>query len=128
LVDVQGGVKQLRAGAAQTATTGISSMDSKSFTILQDNKLYIGDGANPFKMHLLSAPLDTLFAIGGHTLGGLQRSASTIYLLDKQGKSAAQFPLAGTTAFTVYQKSGSGLLLTGNGASLYAYKLGTHVF
>lgn len=128
LVDVRGGVKQLRAGTTQSATTGISSMDSKLFTLLEGKQLYIGNGAAPFKMHHLSAPLDTLFAIGGHTLGGLQRSTATIYLLDKQGKTGVQFPLAGTTAFTVYQKSGNGLLLTGNGASVYAYKLGAQAF
>lgn len=70
------------------------------------------------------ASQDTLFAVGGHRVGVLNRSKRQIYMLNEKGP-LPDFPLAGTTPFVVedlFQKQGQ-VLVVGDGSSVYAYKI-----
>ena len=69
---------------------------------------------------------DTLFEVAGQRLGTLHRSKRQVFLLDGRGQLHPDFPLAGTTPFVmtdVFRQAGQQVLVVGNGASVYAYKV-----
>ncbi len=78
------------------------------------------------KRQFESAP-DTLFAAsGGARLGAVDRAKKQIFLLDNRGKSHPDFPLAGDTPFVLsplFEGKPEQILVVGNGASVYAYKI-----
>ena len=74
----------------------------------------------------LPAGQDTLFEVAGQRLGTLHRGKRQVYLLDGRGHLHPDFPLAGTTPFVmtdVFRQAGQQVLVVGNGASVYAYKV-----
>ena len=69
---------------------------------------------------------DTLFALADNHLGALVRSKRQIFLLDQSGKIHPDFPLAGDTPFVfghLFEGRREQVLVVGNGASVYAYKV-----
>lgn len=80
--------------------------------------------------HAFGQPQDAVFAVQwmGHEkalVGTVCEAKSQISLLDGEGKLLPQFPLAGTTEFSIVDLLGDGkpVILTGNGASVVAYSL-----
>ena len=75
-------------------------------------------------------PQDAVFAVQWvgrekALVGTVCEAKSQISLLDGEGKLLPQFPLAGTTEFSIVDLLGDGkpVILTGNGASVVAYSL-----
>lgn len=69
---------------------------------------------------------DTLFALPGNCLGALVKSKRQVFLLDQAGKTHPDFPLAGDTPFVfgqLFPGRHEQVLIVGNGASVYAYKV-----
>lgn len=80
---------------------------------------------NAFEYAFPIAP-DTLFAAAGSRLGALNREKRQVFLLDAQGKLHPDFPLAGDTPFVMdalLPNRTEQILVVGNGASIYAYKI-----
>lgn len=74
----------------------------------------------------LPVPQDTVFALSRNRLGTLSRTKRQIFMLDGEGQLHPDFPLAGTTPFTVsdlFRKGGGQVLVVGEGSSVYAYKV-----
>lgn len=78
----------------------------------------------------LPSKADTIFEVragqSGSQIGALSEAKREVWLLDGKGRIHPDFPLAGTTAFTVGDVFGTGqgrVLLVGNGASVYAYSI-----
>jgi hypothetical protein len=56
-------------------------------------------------------------------IGTVDKRGRRIWLLDKQGKTAAGFPLGGNTKFDFGQLNGVEMLVVGNGSSVWAYRV-----
>jgi len=100
------------------------------YTLLQGAQLSIGAYENGvFKTLItkqMASPQDALFEVPGQRMGTLNRARRQIFLVDGRGAVHPDFPLAGTTPFlvsTLFGKSGESVLIVGNGASVYAYKI-----
>lgn len=77
------------------------------------------------QLRLETAP-DSLFAASDNHVGVLVRAKRQVYLADASGKIHPDFPLAGDTPFAFGQWFAGRrekVLLVGNGASIYAYKV-----
>lgn len=85
-------------------------------------------GASLQTKHEIRVPVnqDTVFALSNRRYGTLSRSRRQIYLFDENGTLRPDFPLAGTTPFAMSGPAGKNteqILIVGDGASVYAYKL-----
>ncbi|MCF8245874.1 MAG: hypothetical protein K9J37_06840 [Saprospiraceae bacterium] len=96
-----------------------------------DLAVYFYEGKNfkkAFK-YQFSQPQDAVFPVAWAKrkafTGTVCEAKSQISLLDGQGKLLPQFPLAGTTAFSIVDLLGDGkpMVVVGNGASMVAYSL-----
>ncbi len=100
------------------------------YIVLRDSALQVVGYENSTLRTIFSTPLpsgqDTLFEVAGQRLGTLHRGKRQIFLLDGRGQLHPDFPLAGTTPFVltdVFRQAGQQVLVVGNGASIYAYKV-----
>lgn len=118
-VSLNGTVRQFQTGTPVGNSVGVTNPGSSQLAILNGKQLYFGDSGKGFKSAPVPVAFDTLFSTENGSYGGLQRNTAKIILL----KPAANFSLAGTTPFVIYTQAESKLLITGNGASVYAYKL-----
>lgn len=88
---------------------------------------YEGNSFRPFFTQTLPSVPDTVFLIprpGYAWIGLLDRKAGKISLLDNAGQPIPGFPLAGDTPFVMTPlRTGGQLVVAGNGASVYAYRL-----
>jgi hypothetical protein len=96
--------------------------------MLRGRSLRLGNDEKGYATQALPTALDTLFFLDNQCFGGWTQKTSQIYLLDRKGRPFDHFPLAGTTPFEVFEQHENALLITGNGASVYAYKLGNMTF
>ncbi len=75
----------------------------------------------------VAASIDTLFSAGCcQKIGAANFEKRQVYLFDSNGKVYPGFPIGGTTAFRLLppaQGRPEQVLIVGNGASVYAYKL-----
>lgn len=103
----------------------------RDYAVLGGTSLVISgyEGKSFVKKHTstFSASPDTLFSVGNAGwLGALNREKRQVFLLNGSGQAHAGFPLAGTTPFGVHplppDRPGY-MLVVGNGASVYAYKV-----
>ena len=100
------------------------------YVVLQDSSLRVVGYEDTALRTIFSTPLpagqDTLFEVAGQRLGTLDRSKRQVFLIDGRGHLHPDFPLAGTTPFVmtdVFREAGQQVLVVGNGASVYAYKV-----
>jgi hypothetical protein len=91
---------------------------------------YIGNDFKVVQNASIQMVADTLFKINmtnnTQQIGAINRVKQQIYLYDSQLKLHPDFPLAGTTPFTVsdvFQDGKSNILVVGNSFNLYAYKI-----
>jgi hypothetical protein len=104
------------------------------YVLNQGNSLQISayEGTD-FKIRqskVLNSTLDTLFNVNltnnTQQIGAINRTKQQIYLFDAQLKMHPDFPLAGTTPFTVsdiFQDGKNNILVVGHTFNLYAYKI-----
>ncbi|MEO6037973.1 MAG: hypothetical protein ABIQ93_06120, partial [Saprospiraceae bacterium] len=100
------------------------------YAVLQGNMLQVDGYEGATLRALFTATLpsaqDTLFEVAGQRVGTLNRSKRQVLLLDGRGQLHPDFPLAGTTPFVItdlFRQAGQQVLVVGNGASVYAYKV-----
>jgi hypothetical protein len=91
---------------------------------------YIGSDFKVVQNTSIPMFMDTLFNINmsnnTQQIGAINRAKQQIYLYDAHLKLHPDFPLAGTTPFTVsdvFQDGKSNILVVGNTFNLYAYKI-----
>ncbi|GEM_PF-856272 len=126
------GKKQAGIGV-RFAFADVTGDGRKDYIALNGNDLtvYFYEGKNFKKAfrYQFGQPQDAVFAVEWAKrkafTGTVCEAKSQISLLDGQGKLLPQFPLAGTTAFSVVDLLGDGkpVVVTGNGASVVAYAL-----
>jgi hypothetical protein len=123
-IGLKGNVQRVPSGAQVV----VANAHSKYLALLSGQSFRLGNAEKGYATQALPTALDTLFYLDNQCFGGWEQKTSRIYLLDPKGRPFDHFPLAGTTPFVVYQQQESDLLITGNGASMYAYKIGKLAF
>ncbi|MBI5914426.1 MAG: DUF3352 domain-containing protein [Bacteroidetes bacterium] len=139
VVNLEGGdfKLSLKAGkneALRFAFADIAGDERKDYLALSNQELaaWFYEGKNFEKAfgYSFSQPQDEVFPVVWQGrkkafTGTVCREKSQLSLLDGQGKLLPQFPLAGTTAFSVVDLLGNGkpVVVAGNGASVVAYAL-----
>ncbi len=131
--NLEGDLFNLQVGnPARVTQSGIvtpfSGTPRLAYSVLEGKNIvtagYKGSVFSPFFTTVLPVPADTLFAGGTGQLGALLRDKRQIFLLDSQGQLRSDFPLAGSTPFTISSLGGKELvLLVGFERSIYVYKL-----
>ncbi len=125
---------QISKGAQKTPVKGaflpLTGDARFEYIALQDSAVRVVGYEGTTLKGLFATPLpigqDTLFEVAGQRLGTLDRTKRQIFLLDGRGHLHPDFPLAGTTPFVmtdVFRQAGQQVLVVGNGASVYAYKI-----
>ena len=87
---------------------------------------YTGSTIRTIYSHTFPLEQDTVFAVDGHRIGTLNRSRRQIQLLQTDGIPHPDFPLAGTTAYSIsdaFRQKGGQVLVVGDGSSVYAYTI-----
>jgi hypothetical protein len=123
-IGLKGNVQRVPSGAQVV----VANAQSKNLAMLRGRSLRLGNDEKGYATQALPTALDTLFFLDNQCFGGWTQKTSQIYLLDRKGRPFDHFPLAGTTPFEVFEQHKNALLITGNGASVYAYKLGNMTF
>jgi hypothetical protein len=121
-------------GDVQFAFTDVTGDERKDYVTLGGNVLaanfYEKSSFKKAFKHDFEQPQDAVFAVqwAGRDksfIGTVCEAKSQISLLDGKGELLSQFPLAGTTPFSIVDLLGDGkpVVIVGNGASVVAYGL-----
>lgn len=133
--DLAGAVFSIPTGSggrspARLAFTQLAGDSRFDYAIAQGKKVtlrgYAGGALKTFFTQQMPADQDTIFAVSKGLLGTLNKSGRQIFMLDGNGHILPDFPLAGTTPFSVSEqirKNAGPVLVVGDGSSVYAYKI-----
>ncbi len=100
------------------------------YAIAQGGKVmlrgYKGGSIHTFFSTQMPSDQDTVFSVSEGLLGTMNKAGRQIFLLDGNGHVHPDFPLAGTTPFSVsnlIRRNAGQVLVVGDGRSVYAYKI-----